>query len=118
MFQAGDIREWRGRDVVDTDDHKIGTLEAIYVDTTTDHPAFATVTVGLPTRHRLVFVPLAGATVGPGYLKVAHPKNQVKTAPAIDTDGELPAGDEAAVFTHYQLNYATGAGGARRLARR
>src|SRR5512135_3245022 len=42
VFQAGDIREWRGRDVVDTDDHKIGTLEAIYVDTTTDHPAFAT----------------------------------------------------------------------------
>ncbi|MFB7664804.1 PRC-barrel domain-containing protein [Kitasatospora sp. NPDC056138] len=118
MFEASDIREWRGHDVVDVDGHKIGTLESVYVDTATDQPAFATVTVGLLARHRLVFVPLAGATVGPGYLKVAHPKGQVKGAPAIDTDGELPAGDEEAVFAHYKLSYVQGAGGERRLARR
>lgn len=51
MFEAEDIREWRGQDVVDHERHKIGVLEAIYVDTATDQPAFATVTVGLPTRH-------------------------------------------------------------------
>ncbi|GAA0665010.1 PRC-barrel domain-containing protein [Kitasatospora atroaurantiaca] len=118
MFEAGDIREWRGHDVVDIDGHKIGTLESVYVDTATDQPSFATVTVGLPTRRRLVFVPLTGATVGPGYLKVARPKSQVKRGPAIDTDGELPAEDEAAVFAHYELDYAPGTGGERRLARR
>lgn len=36
-----------------------------------------------PTRHRLAFVPLAGATVGPGYLKVAYDKRQVMDAPSI-----------------------------------
>lgn len=118
MFKAGDIREWRGHDVVDADDKKIGTLESVYVDTVTDLPAFATVTVGLPSRHRLVFVPLDGATVGPGYLRVAWSKGQVKDAPSIGTDGELPAEDEAAVFAHYQLPYAPGTGGERRLARR
>ncbi|WP_059011872.1 PRC-barrel domain-containing protein [Streptomyces specialis] len=118
MFEADNIRDWRGHDVVDPGGHKIGTLEAVYVDTATDRPAFATVTVGMPTRRRLVFVPLAGATVGPGYLKVIHPKNQVKDAPAIDTDGELPAEEEPAVFTHYELSYQPGAGGERRLARR
>jgi hypothetical protein len=118
MFQAGDIREWRGHDVVDVGDHKIGTLESVYVDTGTDEPAFATVTVGLPTRHRLVFVPLAGATVGPGYLKVTYDKNLVRGAPSIDTDGVLPAGDEEAIFKHYDLAYQPGAGGERRLARR
>ncbi|MEU0601196.1 PRC-barrel domain-containing protein, partial [Streptomyces sp. NPDC006393] len=61
MFEAGDIREWRGHDVVDTDGGKIGTLESVYVDTTTDEPFFATVTVGVPTRRRLAFVPLIGA---------------------------------------------------------
>lgn len=66
MFEAEDIRKWRGHDVVDPEGHKIGVLEAIYVDTVTDQPSFATVTVGLPTRHRLVFVPLGDATVGPG----------------------------------------------------
>jgi hypothetical protein len=117
MFEAGDIREWRGHDVVDSGGHKIGTLESVYVDTGTDQAAFATVTVGLPTRHRLVFVPLAGATVGPGYLKVTYDRSQVKDAPSIDTDGVLPAIDEEAIFKHYDLPYEPGAGGERRLAR-
>lgn len=118
MFEAGDIREWRGQDVVDNGGQKIGRLESVYVDTGTDQPAFATITVGLPRRRRLVFVPLAGATVGPGYLKVTYPKRQVRNAPSIGTDGELPAGQEAAIFQHYELNYQPGGGGERRLARR
>jgi hypothetical protein len=118
MFQAGDIREWRGHAVVDSGGSKIGTLEAIYVDTTTDEPAFATVMVGMPGRRRLVFVPLDGATVGPGYLKVSYPKRQVRSALSIDTDGELPATDEPALFKHYELEYQAGTGGERRLGRR
>jgi PRC-barrel domain len=118
VFEAANIREWRGHDVVDAEGHKIGELEAVYVDTGTDLPSFGTVTVGLPTRRRLVFVPLDRATVGPGYLKVSYGKKQVKDAPSIDTDGELPAGDEEAIFKHYGLAYELGAGGERRLARR
>ena len=118
MIEAENIRDWRGHDVVDTDGHKIGALEAIYVDTGTDLPSFATVTVGMMGRHRLVFVPLDRATVGPGYLKVLYSKKQVKDAPSIETDGELPASDEEAVFKHYGLEYQPGAGGERRLGRR
>ncbi|MFF5565478.1 PRC-barrel domain-containing protein [Streptomyces sp. NPDC012623] len=118
MFEAEDIREWRGHDVVDAEKKKIGSLEAVYVDTATDTPSFATVTVGLPTQRRLIFVPLADATVGPGYLKVAWDKRLAKEAPSIDLDGELLATDEPAVFAHYGLPYATGANGERRLGRR
>ena len=120
MFEATDIREWRGQDVVDAEGHKIGDAGEgdPDVDTGTDLPAFATITVGLPTRHRLFFVPLDHATVGPGYVKVGFDRKQVKDAPSIDTDGELPASDEEAVFQHYGLTYQTGAGGERRLARR
>jgi hypothetical protein len=118
VFEAADIREWRGHDVVDAGGHKIGVLEAVYVDTGTDLPSFGTVRVGMPTRHRLVFVPLDQAAVGPGYLKVRYDKRQVKDAPAIGTDGELPAGDEEAIFKHYGLTYQPGADGARLLARR
>jgi hypothetical protein len=56
--------------------------------------------------------------VGPGYLKVSYDKKQVKDAPSIGTDGELPAGDEEAIFKHYGLTYQPGADGARLLARR
>jgi hypothetical protein len=118
VFEAADIREWRGHDVVDAEGHKIGELEAVYVDTGTDLPSFGTVKVGIPTRHRLVFVPLDEATVGPGYLKVRYDKKQVKDAPSIGTDGELLAGDEEAVFKHYGLPYEPGPGGERRLGRR
>ncbi|EGG49774.1 photosystem reaction center subunit H [Streptomyces griseoaurantiacus] len=118
VFTVTDIREWRGRDVLDASDKKLGTLEAIYVDTTTDEPAFATVRVGMPTRHRLAFVPLDGAQVGPEYLRVAWDKRQIKGAPSIDTDGELLATEEPAVFAHYEFAYRPGATGERRLARR
>ncbi|MEU3522742.1 PRC-barrel domain-containing protein [Streptomyces sp. NPDC038707] len=118
MFEASDIREWRNHDVVDEGGHKIGVLESVYVDTATDQPFFAAVTVGVPTRRRLAFVPLTGAKVGPGYLKVAQSKGHVKKAPSIDTDGELTAADEPGVFAHYELPYTPGAGGERRLARR
>jgi hypothetical protein len=118
VFEAGNIREWRGHNVVDAKGRKIGEFEAVYVDTGSDLPSFGTVKLGLPTRHRLVFVPLDGATVGPGYVKVGYDKNQVKDAPSIGTDGELLAAGEEAVFTHYGLDYQAGAGGERRLARR
>jgi hypothetical protein len=66
----------------------------------------------------LVFVPLDRATVGPEYLKVSYDKKLVRTAPSIGTDGELPVGDEQAIFAHYGLTYQAGAAGERRLARR
>ncbi|WP_035840276.1 PRC-barrel domain-containing protein [Kitasatospora azatica] len=117
MIGIRDIREWRMQTVVDSAGRKIGTLEAIYVDTATDQPSMATVQIGLPGRRRLVFVPLDGATVGPGYVKVAYRKSQVKSGPAIGTDDILPAENEAAIFQHYDLPYTPGAGGERRLAR-
>jgi PRC-barrel domain len=108
VFEADDIREWRGHNVVDDSGTKIGELEALYVDTRTDDYEFATVKVGLLSRQRLVFVPTAGATVGPSYFKVRFPKKQVRDAPSIDTDGELLATDEPAVFRHYEMPYEAG----------
>ncbi|MFD0273913.1 PRC-barrel domain-containing protein [Kitasatospora sp. NPDC127111] len=118
MIGAADIREWRGHAVVDEKGRRIGTLESVYVETVSDRPFFATVTVGVVSRRRLVFVPLDDAVLGPGYVRVAFPKALVKQAPSIDTDGVLPAEEEPAVFAHYGLPYAPGAGGERRLARR
>lgn len=118
MIQPADIREWRTYDVVDEGGHKIGELEAVYVDTVTDQPSMATVRTGLPTRRRLVFVPVADAVVGPGYVKVPYGRALVKSAPSIGMDDVLPAGDEEVVFQHYGWTYQTGVNGERRLARR
>jgi len=118
MFEAENIRDWREHDVIDPDGKKIGLLESVYVDTGTDEPSFGSVRIGIVGRHRLTFVPLDRAVVLPGQLKVAYSKSQVKGAPTIDTDGELPATEEPELFKHYGLEYQPGASGERRLARR
>jgi hypothetical protein len=118
MIRSADIREWRDHHVVDPKQRKIGMLEAVYVDTSTDEPAMATVRTGLPTRRRLIFVPLDDAVVGPGYVKVSYARGQVRKAPSIGTDDVLPAEQEEEIFQHYGMTYQPGAGGERRLARR
>ena len=99
MFEAANIGERRGHDVAGAQGHKIGGLEAVYVDTRTGLPSFGTVKAGMPAGHRLVLVPVDRATVGPGYLKVCYDTKQVKDAPSSDTDGELPAAGEEAIFS-------------------
>jgi hypothetical protein len=119
VFEAENIRDWRQHDVVDDESKKIGRLEAVYVDTRTDEPTFASVVAGGGIRRRrLVFVPLAGAVVAPAYVKVRYPRKLVTSGPSIGTDDELLAEQEPDVFRHYDLEYATGSDGARRLARR
>jgi hypothetical protein len=118
MFPAENLRDWRGHKVIDPNGDKIGDLEAVYVDTATDEPSFATVRVGMIGRHRLAFVPLKGATVTPDAVRVQYDKKLVGDAPSIDVDGELSAADEPRVFAHYELPYEIGAGGERRLGRR
>lgn len=118
MIHAADIREWRNCSVVDLKGHKIGVLEAVYVDTATDEPAMATVRTGLPTRYQLNFVPLDEATLGPDYVKVSYAKALVKSAPSLGMDDVLPADQEEAIFQHYDMPYRTGAAGERQLARR
>jgi hypothetical protein len=119
MFEAENIRDWREHDVIDPDGKKIGQLEAVYVDTSTDEPAFGSIRIGMIGRRRLTFVPLDRAVVLPGQLRVAYSKSQVRDAPVvIDPDGELAASDEPELFKHYGLEYQAGVSGERQLARR
>jgi hypothetical protein len=118
VFEAENLRDWRDHWVIDPGGAKIGKLEAVYVDTLTDQPSFATVKVGIVGRRRLAFVPLTGATVTPQAVRVRFDKKLARDAPSIDEDGELAAAQEPAVFGHYDLEYVPGADGERRLARR
>lgn len=118
MISVGDISEWLGLAVVDRDGSKIGNLEAVYFDTSTQEPAFVSVKLGLLGSSRLAFVPVDGATVSPRELRVTVDKKLVKDAPSIDTDGQLEASMEPEVYAHYGLSYASGASGERRLGRR
>ncbi|MEV8378937.1 PRC-barrel domain-containing protein [Kribbella sp. NPDC056861] len=118
MFPAENLRDWQGENVIDNEGKKIGELEAVYVDTATDVPAFVTVKIGIIGRSRLAFVPVDGATVTPKAVRVRYPKKLVHDAPSIDTDGELTGAEEPRVFAHYELPYTATSEGERRLGRR
>ncbi|QEC48818.1 PRC-barrel domain containing protein [Baekduia soli] len=114
---AESIIDWKGQDVVDAADEKLGKLAEVLYDVETDVPAFIAVKSGVIGKH-LTLVPLAGASVAPGHVRVAWSKADVKDAPSYDTDAELTLEDEAEAFRFYGLAHTPAGQGARRLARR
>ena len=99
-------RGWRGRVMVDRDNHKIGEVVDIYLDNETDRPEWAVVRTGL-FGLRSTFVPLAEAREVGDELQVPHQRLQVKQAPNIEPDGQLSAAEEAELYRHYGLDYDT-----------
>ena len=100
-----DLSAWRGRDLIDRDGERIGTLEDVYFDIETDQPQFGTVKEGFLDRH-YTFVPLVAVTVGPDSLQVGVTKQQVKDAPNMEREGDaLTQADESLLYHYFQMNY-------------
>lgn len=104
MTTMTDAYTWQGRDLLGSDDEKIGSIKEIYEDVTTGKPEWGLVTSGLfGTRSH--FVPLAGAQPDGEAVRVAATKDQVKSAPSIDGEGQLSEADERRLFEHYNVPY-------------
>jgi len=113
---AEDIKQWRGQDVVDREGEKLGKLDEVYYDTESDLPGFAAIKSGLIGKH-VTLVPLAGASVGVGYVRVAASKEQFKGAPSFDPEAELSVDDEASSYGYFGLDHEPTSEGVRRLAK-
>jgi hypothetical protein len=111
--------DWLGKVIVDRNGDRIGKLQDVYVDVETDVAQFGTVKEGFLDRH-LTFVPLAGVEVGPDELRATVLKEQVKSAPDLDLNGqEMSQANESALYHHFEMNYTPIANDSgRRLARR
>ena len=105
-----DVLSWRGRDLVDNDGDKIGSIEDIYLDRETDEPEWAVVTTGLFGTKR-TFVPLTEAQTHEDGIRVPYEKAAVKDAPKIDPDGELSHEEERVLYEHYGRQYSEFQGG-------
>jgi uncharacterized protein (TIGR02271 family) len=55
---------------------------------------------------KVSFIPLAEATESGGEVWVPYDKQQVKDAPNAEADGELSQEEEAALYSHYGLEYS------------
>jgi uncharacterized protein (TIGR02271 family) len=102
MTDVTEAYDWRGRNVVDNDGDKIGSLEEVYLDTDSGRPEWATVKTGmLGTKQS--FVPLQGASPSGDEVVIGYGKDQVKDAPSVDPDGELSTEDEQRLYAHYGI---------------
>ncbi len=103
MATTDQILSWRGRELYDRDGEKIGTIDEVYLDTTTNQPEWALVNTGL-FGLKSTFVPLRDAETSGDEVRVAHTKSHVKDAPGIDPDGRLSESEEAELHRHYDLD--------------
>jgi uncharacterized protein (TIGR02271 family) len=99
------VAEWRGRNAVDSDGDKIGSIEEIYMDADTGKPEWLAVKTGL-FGSNVSFVPIAEARDADGDVRLPYDKQQVKDAPNAEADGELSQDEEASLYRHYGLDYS------------
>jgi uncharacterized protein (TIGR02271 family) len=105
MPTTSDVLTWRGQELHGSDGEKLGTIEEIYVDTTTGEPEWALVTTGL-FGTKQSFVPLRDASPSGDGVSVPFDKSTVKESPNVDPDGELSQPEEAELYRHYGLDYS------------
>ena len=118
MIEVENIREWIGRDVVDSDGDKVGELEDVYFDAESEKPAFLIVRTGR-IKHHLSFVPVDGAQAGPDRVQVGFTETEIRKTPTVEVGAELSAEDESALYHGYGINYdPSGTESGRRLVRR
>ncbi len=106
MATAQDILTWRGKNLVDRNGDKVGSINEIYEDADTGQPEWALVHTGL-FGTKSTFVPLRDASAQGDGVSIPFDKSQVKDAPGIEREGELSRDEEQRLYQHYGLDYGT-----------
>lgn len=101
-IEIDQVLDWRGRTVVDRDGRKVGVFDEIYLDEETNEPAWAAVKTGTLRLRRRV-VPVADADSSEGAVRLPFTKDQVRSAPSIDSEGWVSERDQAAIRRHYGM---------------
>ena len=99
------VADWRGRNAVDSDGGKIGSIDEVYMDADTGKPEWLAVKTGM-FGSKVSFVPIAEAREDNGDVRLPYDKEQVKDAPNAEADGELSQDEEASLYRHYGLDYS------------
>jgi hypothetical protein len=104
-IEAEHIEDWRGKEVVDPDDESMGKLQEVYVDRPTGTPLLLSIKSGLLGRHAKM-IPIDGSKVGPGYLRVAHPKATIEASPNADKEDAPNAVELDEIAKAYGLRFS------------
>lgn len=94
-----------GCEAFDPSGYRLGVVGQLFLDDTTEQPAWITVQTGLFGTNES-FVPLDGAAFDGDTLTVAVHRHAVRLAPPVLLDqGDLPPEQEQELFLHYGIEY-------------
>ena len=88
MIDTNRINALIGADVFGSDDDKIGSVGQVYLDDKTQEATWVTIKTGLFGTSE-TFAPLQDASFDGDRVRVSYPKDMVKDAPRISSDGSI-----------------------------
>jgi uncharacterized protein (TIGR02271 family) len=96
------MQDITGKNVIDTNDDKVGEVGQIYLNDASGEPEWVTVKTGL-FGSKESFVPIAGSQVTADGFVVAYDKSTIKDAPQVDADGHLSEQEMDELYRYYRL---------------
>jgi sporulation protein YlmC with PRC-barrel domain len=96
-----DPRSLIGRKAFDSEGHKIGTVDEVYLDDATGLPEWAAVRTGLFSRD--AFVPLEPSSLVENTLRIPFERALIKDAPDFGVGRHLSPEQELQLYHHYGL---------------
>jgi len=107
MANAASPDQYIGRNAVDQQGNKIGSVGQVYLDDNTGQPDWITVNTGL-FGMKENFAPLAGSSFNGDDLVLPFDKNVVKDAPDVADASHLDADEQQSLYAYYQQYLGTG----------
>jgi uncharacterized protein (TIGR02271 family) len=104
MIDEARVATLTGATVYGTDGDKIGKVDAVYLDDTTNRPEWIAVKTGL-FGSNVSFVPLDGADADGDDVRVPYDKAMVKNAPNFGADAHLSEQEESELYAYYGREY-------------
>lgn len=108
-IELSDPAQLEGVKVVGSDGSKLGKVDAVYFDTATERPEWASVKSGF-FGSRVSLVPLVSAAFDGAVLIVPFSKDDLEKAPHHDPGRELSSDEEADLHAFYGIAYPNPAG--------
>lgn len=105
VIEVEHFEQWRGQKVVDPSGEQLGKLDQVYFDSVSGAPVLIAIKSGLLGRSSKL-VPVDGCTVGVDYVRVAHTKETVDTAPDNAAEKAPDEQELSALGTAYGLRFS------------
>jgi uncharacterized protein (TIGR02271 family) len=107
MINPNEIDRVEGSTAYDTSGDKVGKVGQLYLDDETGQPEWVTVSTGFFGSAE-TFVPLEGASLDGGNLRLGFDKDRIKNAPRVGADQHLDAAQEDELYRYYGLGAGLG----------